>query len=203
MRVNQVVNGLKNLSMGLLFGTGIYSAPVLASPFSVSMSLGQASTDLGEKQVDITAYDDSDTSYGIEFGYQFELAELKIGYVNLGQASVDIEGQSYTPMEYHERVKKIAPVLVEGITIGADVNLYQQDKLFIDGQFGGIIWQNVIESSSNTGDALRSKDRGTETYVGVAAGYHLTENWSVSAQYRAYVLTEVIQDISVKLKYDF
>ncbi|MCU4677356.1 hypothetical protein N7931_17170 [Catenovulum sp. 2E275] len=189
--------------LSLLMGMSFYSFSSLAAPYSMSFTLGQANTELGKNHVDILDSDKSDSSWGIEFGYDFELAKLKIGYIDLGEGSVTLQADSYTPEQYHETVKNVAPVLIEGVTIGAETILFENNNWFLNGQLGAVIWQNVIISQSDSGATYKSKERGTESYFGLSGGYQLTSNWSVSGQYRGYILSEYISDISIKLAYQF
>lgn len=179
------------------------SAPVIATPFSLSVALGQANTDLAQNHSDIISVDDTSASWAIEFGYQFDWASLQVGYLDLGKANVKLEAESYTPAEYHQSVAMVAPVLVEGVTIGGEKTLWSESNWFINAQLGTIIWQNVIVSESVDGERYRTQDRATDGYLGAKAGYKFNENWSFGAQYRAYILTDYIHEFSGKLSYHF
>lgn len=182
---------------------GLCSAQVMANPYSLSVSFGEARTEQAQSHPDIVSVNDSDTSWSIEFGYQFDWASLQVGYLDLGHANVELQAESYTPEQYHETVVTLAPILVEGVTIGGEKTIFAEDNWFINGQIGTIIWQNVIISESENGTRYRTQDRATDGYLGARAGYQLNDSWSVGMQYRAYILTEYIHEFSGKLSYHF
>ncbi|MBY0418586.1 MAG: tandem-95 repeat protein, partial [Pararheinheimera sp.] len=65
----------------------------------------------------ITGFDDNDGSYSVSLGYQiYPVFALELGYLDLGQASSQITAESLTPQQYHELVKAVSPVLVDGVT---------------------------------------------------------------------------------------
>ena len=60
----------------------------------------------------------------MEFSYQLEQISIKVACVDLGEANVELNAESYLPRTYHEQVKAIVPILVEGWTLGVEVPLY-------------------------------------------------------------------------------
>jgi len=187
----------------LLVGFTLSPFAFAEEPISIAVSVGKSQTDVQQSHVDITHVDDNDSSWAAEFAYHFDQFAITIGYVDLGEASVELNADSYDPAAYHEQVKAVSPVLIDGVTIGVEVPFYQHEKYTLKGQVGLLVWDNEIVSIIDTGNKLTTSTSGTDAYLGVSADYEFSKNWMLGLQYRGYMLDESINDIAVKLSYQF
>lgn len=174
-----------------------------AEPMSIAVSVGQSQTNVHQNHVDITHVDDTDSSWSLEFSYQLEIISIKVGYVDLGGASVELNAESSGPQAYHEQVKAVAPILAEGWTLGVEVPVYQYEQWFLAGQTGFLFWDNDITSQIDTGERLTTKISDTDIYFGATASYEVSKSWLVGIQYRNYMLDESVSDIAIKVNYRF
>lgn len=194
---------LKFSPLVLLIGLSISPFSFAKEPFSIAVSLGKSQTDVQQSHADITAVDDSDTSWSIELAYRLDKVSLTLGYIDLGEASVELNTDSYDPQTYHEQVKAVSPILAQGLTIGLDVPIYQYDKYVFKGQMGLLFWDNEIVSTINTGNKLTTNNHGKNAFLGASADYELSKNWMLGIQYRGYLLDESINDLAIKVNYQF
>ncbi len=152
----------------------------------------------------ITAFDDSDTLYGITLGYRLHpYFALEMGYQDSGEASSQISGDSLTPEQYHELVKAVSPVLVDGWTIAARFTLWQNEQWDLEVPLGILNWDSEVESTMDD-TTLYSTDDGKDWFLGVQLNYKVSDNWKVGLGYQQLELEA--NDVSswmVSLRYDF
>lgn len=184
-------------------GLSLSAFTLAEEPMSMAVSVGQSQTNVPQNRVDMTDVDDTDSSWSLEFGYQLEKISIRVGYVDLGEASVELNTESYIPKAYHEQVKAFAPILTEGWTLGVEVPIYQYEQWFLAGQTGFLFWDNEIISQINTGERLTTNINGTDLYFGATASYKISKSWLVGIQYRNYMLDESVSDVAIKVNYQF
>lgn len=152
----------------------------------------------------ITAFDDSDSLYGITVGYKLHpYFSLEIGYQDSGEASSQISGDSLTPEQYHELVKAVSPVLVEGWTIAGRFTLWQNEQWDLEVPLGVLNWDSEIESTMDD-TTLYSTDDGKDWFLGVQLNYKVSDDWKVGLGYQELQLEA--NDVSswmLSLRYDF
>jgi len=152
----------------------------------------------------ITAFDDSDSLYGITLGYKLHpYFSLEIGYQDSGEASSQISGDSLTPEQYHELVKAVSPVLVDGWTIAGRFTLWQNEQWDLEVPLGVLNWDSEIESTMDD-TTLYSTDDGKDWFLGVQLNYKVSEDWKVGLGYQELQLEA--NDVSswlLSLRYDF
>ncbi|MBA6340941.1 hypothetical protein H4J59_08060 [Colwellia sp. MB02u-10] len=187
----------------LSVSVSVSALTLAAEPMSIAVSVGQSQANVRQNHVDITHVDDTDSSWSLEFGYQLEKIAIKVGYVDLGEANVELNAESYVPQTYHEQVKAVAPILAEGWTLGVEVPLYQYEQWFVAGQTGFLFWDNKITSQIDIGERLTTKISDTDIYFGVTASYAVSKSWLVGIQYRNYMLDEPVSDVAIKVNYRF
>ncbi|WP_233081720.1 Ig-like domain-containing protein [Rheinheimera soli] len=187
------------------------------SPFSQSAdwylqgSIGNSKADQNQSRLveelpngTITGFDDSDRSFGINLGYQLHpVFALELGYLDLGEASSQITAESLTPEQYHELVKAVSPVLVDGYTLAGRFTLWQNEQLSLEVPVGLLFWDSEIESRMNN-TVIRSKNDGTDFYLGVQLNYQLAAGWKLGVGYQQLNLEP--NDVNtwlVSLRYSF
>lgn len=152
----------------------------------------------------ITAFDDSDSLYGITLGYQLHpYFAVEMGYQDLGAASAQLSGDSLTPEQYHELVKAVSPVLVDGWTAAARFALWQNDVWNVEVPVGLFRWDSEIESSRGN-STLYSKTNGTDWFLGVQLNYSLSDNLKFGLGYQQLELEA--NDVSswlLSVRYEF
>ena len=132
----------------------------------------------------ITAFDDNDSSYGLALGYQLHPhVALELGYQDLGEAGSEISGESLTPAQYHDLVKAVSPVLVDGYTAAVRLSLWQNDLLNLEVPVGLFFWDSKIESRMG-GTVLRSETDGNDWFLGVQLNYKLAQDWQLGLGYQ-------------------
>ena len=132
----------------------------------------------------ITSFDDNDSSYGLALGYQLHPhVALELGYQDLGEASSEISGESLTPAQYHDLVKAVSPVLVDGYTAAVRLSLWQNDLLNLEVPVGLFFWDSKIESRMG-GTVLRSETDGNDWFLGVQLNYKLAQDWQLGLGYQ-------------------
>ncbi len=152
----------------------------------------------------ITAFDDSDSLYGITLGYQLHpYFAVEMGYQDLGEASAQLSGDSLTPEQYHELVKAVSPVLVDGWTAAARFTLWQSDMWNVEVPLGLFRWDSEIESSRGN-STLYSKTNGTDWFLGVQLNYSLSDDLKFGLGYQQLELDA--NDVSswlLSVRYEF
>ncbi|WP_053422669.1 Ig-like domain-containing protein [Rheinheimera sp. KL1] len=152
----------------------------------------------------ITAFDDSDSLYGITLGYKLHpYFAVEMGYQDLGEASAQLSGDSLTPEQYHELVKAVSPVLVDGWTAAARFALWQNDVWNVEVPVGLFRWDSEIESSRGN-STLYSKTNGTDWFLGVQLNYSLSDNLKFGLGYQQLELDA--NDVSswlLSVRYEF
>ncbi|MDF3123447.1 Ig-like domain-containing protein [Rheinheimera sp. 1928-s] len=187
------------------------------SPFSQSAdwylqgSIGNSKADQNQSRLveelpngTITGFDDSDRSFGINLGYQLHpYVALEAGYLDLGEASSQITAESLTPEQYHELVKAVSPVLVDGYTAAVRFTLWQNDQLSLEVPVGLLFWESEIESRMDD-EVLKTETDGSDLYLGVQLNYQLAAGWKVGVGYQQLNLKP--NDVNtwlVSLRYEF
>ncbi|WP_198781555.1 Ig-like domain-containing protein [Shewanella putrefaciens] len=152
----------------------------------------------------IIAIDDSDSSYGLTLGYQVHpYFGLEVGYLDLGEASSQIRAEVLTPEQYHEVVKAVSPVLVDGLTAAVRFTLWQNEQWSVAVPLGVLLWDSEIESRMN-GDTLTTKSDGTDLYLGVQLNYELAEAWEVGLGYQQFNLKpNDVNSVMLSASYSF
>jgi len=127
----------------------------------------------------VTGFDDSDSLYGVNLGYKVHpYVAVELGYLDLGEASSQISGDSLTPAQYHELVKTATPVLADGWTLSARLSVWQNEQWSIEVPLGLFKWQSEIESSLN-GSTLNTDLDGTDWFLGAQLNYQFAPDWLV------------------------
>jgi hypothetical protein len=125
------------------------------------------------------AFDSTGRTQNLTLGYELRphLA-FEIGYLDLGNAGVAIQSDSLNPEQYHELVKAVTPVLVDGFTLGISWQLLQTDSFEFSIPYGVMRWDSSIRSQM--GDSVKeTKDEGTTLFYGAQAHYQFARDWQL------------------------
>ena len=137
---------------------------------------------------ELLQYDDSGKSWTLGLSYYFtpRLA-VQAHYVDLGDASVSMRGETLTPEAFHQAVSDIGPMLAKGVRSGLSYHVWQHAGWSATVQAGVFAWNS--ETSSTAGDNLiRYKTSDTDIYWALGARYALDEHIALQAVFNRYHL---------------
>ncbi|SEI12628.1 Fibronectin type III domain-containing protein [Rheinheimera pacifica] len=137
---------------------------------------------------ELLQYDDSGKSWALGLSYYFtpRLA-VQAHYVDLGDASVSMRGETLTPEAFHQAVSDIGPMLAKGVRSGLSYHVWQHAGWSATVQAGVFAWNS--ETNSTAGDNLiRYKTSDTDIYWALGASYALDEHIALQAVFNRYHL---------------
>tara|TARA_R110002033_G_scaffold93915_3_gene143104 strand:+ start:37 stop:636 length:600 start_codon:yes stop_codon:yes gene_type:complete len=152
----------------------------------------------------IEAFDKSDTSFGLTIGYQVTpLLAFELGYIDFGEGSAQISGESLHTGQYHELLKAVSPILPTGFSVGVDLSLVEHDGWRFSVPVGLLVWESEVKSYSQ-GQTLTTQFDGTDWYTGVHLDYQFTRNWSagLGMDYIALAPNDILS-YQFNLRYQF
>ncbi|WP_445777224.1 Ig-like domain-containing protein [Shewanella sp.] len=173
--------------VGLLVSPSSVQAqePSLVSPWYLNAAVGVSETDntQSELQMEITSgqiesFDKSGTSLGFRVGYQVTpVLAFELGYIDFGEGSTQISGESLDASQYHDLVKSVSPILPAGTTVGALFTLVEHEKWRFSVPVGVLFWESEVKSDSQ-GQTLTTQFDGTDWYTGMRVDYQFSRHWS-------------------------
>jgi hypothetical protein len=137
---------------------------------------------------ELLQYDDSGKSWTLGLSYYFtpRLA-VHAHYVDLGDASVSMRGETLTPEAFHQALSDIGPMLAKGVRSGLSYHVWQHAGWSATVQAGVFAWNS--ETNSTAGDNLiRYKTSDTDIYWALGASYALDEHIALQAIFNRYHL---------------
>ncbi|WP_049762913.1 Ig-like domain-containing protein [Shewanella denitrificans] len=209
-RLNLRLKG-KLLLAGLLSMAGVMQVQAAPSPWYLDASLSVSETDKTqmELQQEVTAgtisgFDNSDTGVGLSLGYQVTpLLAFELGYLDLGEGSAQISGESLDAGQYHELMKLVSPVLPQGVTVGARFTLMEHQGWRFSVPVGVFIWESELHSDSQ-GQRLTTKLDDTDWYAGMRFDYALAQHWSMGLGINYYALApNDVLSYQLSVRYQF
>ncbi|WP_232279989.1 Ig-like domain-containing protein [Shewanella denitrificans] len=195
----------------LLLGVGSAQAKEENSPWYLDANLSVNETDKTqmELQQEVTAgtisgFDNSDTGVGLSLGYQVTpLLAFELGYLDLGEGSAQISGESLDAGQYHELMKLVSPVLPQGGTVGARFTLMEHQGWRFSVPVGVFIWESELHSDSQ-GQRLTTKLDDTDWYAGMRFDYALAQHWSMGLGINYYALApNDVLSYQLSVRYQF
>uniref|UniRef100_UPI004053D498 Ig-like domain-containing protein n=1 Tax=Shewanella sp. TaxID=50422 RepID=UPI004053D498 len=185
----------KLLLAGFLSMAGVMQVQAAPSPWYLDASLSVSETDKTqmELQQEVTAgtisgFDNSDTGVGLSLGYQVTpLLAFELGYLDLGDGSAQISGESLDAGQYHELMKLVSPVLPQGVTMGARFTLMEHQGWRFSVPVGVLIWESELHSDSQ-GQRLTTTLDDTDWYAGMGFDYQFANHWSAGLWINYYAL---------------
>jgi large repetitive protein len=193
-RLNLRLKG-KLLLAGFLSMAGVMQVQAAQSPWylDASLSVSETRQTQMELQQEVTAgtisgFDNSDTGVGLSLGYQVTpMIAFELGYLDLGEGSAQISGESLDAGQYHELMKLVSPVLPQGVTVAARLTLIEHQGWRFSVPVGVFIWESELHSDSQ-GQRLSTKLDDTDWYAGVRFDYALAQHWSMGLGINYYAL---------------
>jgi len=180
--------------------------------WSADIQLGQSNSRMSETNIrasvpsngSLVAYDDKSTSWALGGQYQFtERFALQLHYVDLGETSLTLTGDTLTPEQYHRTVSDLGPMLAAGVRTGLSYTLWQQQQWQVQLQTGVFIWRSKQESTWDN-SVIRYRSNDTDLYWGAQLSYALNEQLSLQAAFNRYRLdANQIDNIMLGLSFRF
>ncbi|MEH6446410.1 MAG: Ig-like domain-containing protein [Oceanospirillaceae bacterium] len=152
----------------------------------------------------IEAFDKSDTSFGFSLGYQVNsILAFEFGYIDFGEGSTQIRGESLDTGQYHELLKSVSPILPTGFSVGAEFSLVEHDGWRFSVPVGVLVWESEVKSDSQ-GQTLTTQFDGIDWYTGMHLDYQFTRNWSagLGIDYIALAPNDILS-YQLNLRYQF
>jgi hypothetical protein len=162
----------------------------------------------------VVSIDNSDFSWQFGVGYQvYDNLSFRMSYLDLGQGSLVIEGDTVTPDELHQQVSEIMPILANGVTFGIQYQIFQHKQFSVDIDLGGFRWKSKLTSQLGN-ETITHEQQDVDFYYGVKTYYHFLStsdehslsdnNWTVYLSYNAYRLpSDDVENWSLGLEYTF
>ncbi|WP_166838575.1 Ig-like domain-containing protein [Rheinheimera pleomorphica] len=137
---------------------------------------------------ELLQYDNSGNSWALGLSYYFtpRLA-VQAHYVDLGDASVSIRGDSLTPAQFHQTVSDIGPMLAEGVRSGLSYHLWQYAGWSATVQAGVFAWDSETHSRAGN-NLIQNKASDTDLYWALGARYALDQHLALQAMFNRYHL---------------
>jgi len=149
-------------------------------------------------------FDKKSQSSSLGIGYQLlPRLGVELGYLDLGNAGVNIKSDSLTPAQYHELVKAVSPVLVDGVTLAARWTLWQHDSFHLQLPVGMMRWDSSIRSQ--LGESVKKTTaQGTDLFYGLQLNYQLATDWQLGVAVQQLELApNAVSHWQLLLRYQF
>ncbi|WP_430456812.1 Ig-like domain-containing protein [Rheinheimera sp.] len=152
----------------------------------------------------VRSIDDSDRAFSLSLQYQwFERLDAEVGYLDLGEGEADIAADTLTPVQYHQAVQQLTPVLGDGVFAGLRIGLWQQYGWRLQLPLGMHSWKSDLSSTMN-GSTLNSETDGTDLYYGLALQYLHDAHWAAGVSWQQIALEpEDVQVLQFTISYRF
>ncbi|WP_240220086.1 Ig-like domain-containing protein [Rheinheimera hassiensis] len=137
---------------------------------------------------ELLQYDDSGKSWALGLSYYFtpRLA-VQAHYVDLGDASVSMRGETLTPEAFHQALSDIGPMLAKGVRSGLSYHVWQHAGWSATVQAGVFAWNSETNSTAGN-NLIRYKTSDTDIYWALGASYALDEHIALQALFNRYHL---------------
>ncbi|NRQ41595.1 DUF4347 domain-containing protein [Rheinheimera sp. YQF-2] len=164
--------------------------------WSVDAFFGKSTTKQSTSEVrsqlpaatELLQYDNSGRSWALGLSYYFtpRLA-IQAHYVDLGDASVSMRGETLTAEAFHRSVSDIGPMLAKGVRSGLAYDVWRHAGWSATVQAGVFAWNS--ESESTAGDnRIGYKASDTDIYWALGAGYALDQHLTLRTSFTRYHL---------------
>ena len=190
-----VIRRRQNVLKPLLILAALFSCNSQAN-WSVEALFGNSTTRQSTDEVssllpadaELLQYDNSGRSWALGLSYYFtpRLA-IQAHYVDLGDASVSMRGETLTPEAFHQALSDIGPMLAKGVRSGLSYHVWQYAGWSATVQAGVFAWNSEINSTAGD-NLIRYKTSDTDIYWALGARYALDEHIALQAVFNRYHL---------------
>lgn len=124
------------------------------------------------------AVDDNDSTWSAFVGYQFNTYfALELGYLDLGERSVDFTGSSTDRDAFFDSVEHIYPQSAEGATINLVGSYPLTERLKLSGKLGYFDWRGNYRTNEGNNQVGRDRISDQDLWYGVELNYRLADHW--------------------------
>jgi hypothetical protein len=195
------------LSLSISFSSYAAQAPKFDSFIKAELGQAKAKTSEISQQVPvgvITEIDNKATSWSIGVGTNITKEwSVTLSYVDMGEGSLTITGDTLIASEYHQSVAKIVPVLVKGVGFHSHYHFLQSEQYNASVLFGLLTWDSDVVSAYENQRIVHDND-GIDMYYGIEGTYKIDEAWGIDAGIKRYALD--VNDVDIVylgLMYEF
>ncbi|TPH12125.1 outer membrane beta-barrel protein [Litorilituus lipolyticus] len=194
-----------------------YQEAILIVPaWYLGAELGVAITDITAAELDslyqdagINAQsielDKSDTFTSIYLGYQYHrYFAVELGYVDLGERSVDFIGKTTDLDNFTGHIEQIYPQSGKGISAALVAFWPISPKLLLSGKLGYWHWQGDYITQQNVSEIGSSTKQGNDLWFGVSLGYQFNKRSQLYINAQQFSLEEIKNNAyGVGIRYTF
>ncbi|WP_189431617.1 Ig-like domain-containing protein, partial [Alishewanella longhuensis] len=152
----------------------------------------------------LVAYDDNSSSWAL--GGQYQLTErlaAQLHYVDLGETSVTLSGETLTPDQYHQAVSDLGPLFASGIRAGLSYTLWQRQQWQFQVQTGMFFWRSKQESVWNS-TVITHKNNDNDWYWGGQLGYAFNQRLALQVSFNRYRLaSNQVDNVMLGVNFSF
>lgn len=136
----------------------------------------------------VVSFDGSDVGYSLGLGYWLDESwSLELGYLDLGQFAIEIEGNYSDPDDFYDKVEGLHPESAEGVYLAALYHWPLSQKIRLIAQGGLYVWKGDYETELTGGGQVGdNKQNSTDLFVGVGMEYSINSRWEVGAGWERY-----------------
>ena len=148
-------------------------------------------------------FDDKDTSFHIGVGYQYADYSLTIGYEQLGDTTANVIGDTLDAEQFQKSVIDVSPFLVDGISLGGQYNLWNNETFNLSAGLGILVWDLDYESHIQD-EVVKVDDSGVDVFYKIQFDYAINKKVALNLQATHYdLLHNDVNNISVGVIYKF
>jgi len=160
-------------------------------------SKGQINQDLADLNLNarVTDYNDSSLALQLGLGYRFnQHAALELGYADLGDAAITIDGSSSTPDQFADQVLAILPHASAGIIISGRGFWPIATHIDLSAQLG--LWSWSEDNSVNINGAIaKQSNSGSDIIFGLGAQWQLHKKLSLRGGWQRFSMADETRDL--------
>jgi len=155
------------------------------------------------KDLDAISFDNSDVSFRIGTGFNYDDFSFSLNYEQLGDTETVISGSTLNTHQFHQSVIDVAPKLVDGFSVQSQYRVWHNDAVNVAIGFGLLTW-DLDYSSTLNGTTIERSDSGTDVFYTATLGYQVLTNVEVNMQATRYNLPfNDVNNLSVGISYSF
>ena len=178
------------------------------SAWYVQAELGKATSKVSSSDIDglfnqqnIQAsnanLDDDDFAWALHLGYELtEYVAVELGYMDLGERSLDIVGNTTDLEGFYQQVSKVYPEAGEGVSAALALTMpITEEDLSVTARLGYFDWRGDYRTRNIAQVVGSDRPEGEDIWYGISGNYQLDESWSVSLNYKRVKLENHDNDV--------